>query len=143
MTKSEIIEHLRENGISQLNAGESAQDALDYVHGKIIRKGYQVKHSDGRFMTKNQIIQAENKAAFSRSFTPAEFHAEEVESIDDIYGENDRRDDKTKRGLIANCFYCGTCLRVDGYGDQEDYDCTEETVHCEGCMNDAIMRLAM
>lgn len=135
---------LAKNGIYQLNKGESLKDALDFVDNKIPRKGYKYKRDDGSLMSKNEIISNENKEAFHRSFTPATFSKDEVECIDDIPAADDFREDKSRRGNIINCFYCGSCIRVDGYDLVEhDYDTPEDTIHCESCMNDAISRLVM
>ena len=135
---------LESHGIHQLNKGESLADAIDHVANGTKRKGYKIKHDSGAMMTENQIIANENKEAFHRSFTPAEFNEDEVEIIDDIPDSDDFREDKTSRGNILNCFYCGDCLRVDGSDNPEDdYDSPQDTIHCDGCMNDAISRLAM
>ena len=132
-----------DNGIQQLNKGESLVDAIDHIKNGTPRKGYKYKHDDGRPMTENQIIANENKVAFRKSFTPPEFHEDEVEEIDDICFGEDLREDKTDRGVIIHCYYCGTCLRVDGGPGCEDYDSPEPEIHCEDCMNAAIWNLAM
>ena len=136
-----------DNNIFQLNRGEMLSDAIDHIENGTPRKGYKVKADDGRLLTKNEVISNENKVAFAKSFTPAEYNKDEVETIDDITGENDLRDDKSKRGVIINCFYCGDCLRIDGENttehEYEDYDSPEPEIHCEGCMSDAILNLAM
>ena len=142
MTLNDAKKLLAENGIYQLNKGESLQDALDYVNKKIeIRKGYKFKHNDGSLMSENQVIQNENKEAFKLSFTPATYSHDDVESIDDICDADDYRENKNLRGMIVNCFYCGGCIRCDG--DEEDYSVSEPEIHCDDCMNDAIMKLAM
>ena len=144
MNLKEAIQKLNNNGIYQLHKGESLADALDSIDKGTKRKGYKVLHDSGEHMTENQIIANENKEAFHRSFTPAVFNHDEVESIDDIPKDYDYREDKSSRGNILNCFYCGDCLRVDGTSDPaDDYDSPEDTIHCEGCLNDAISRLAM
>ncbi len=135
---------LNDHGIYQLNKGETLADAIDHVKNGSSRKGYKYRNNDGSLMSENQIIQNENKLAFHKSFTPKEFNKDEVDDIDDICESEDLREDKNERGIIINCFYCGTCLRVDGNVDSEgDYPKPEDTVHCEGCLNDAISRLAM
>jgi len=139
---SEARELLNDHGIYQLNKGESLAAAIDHVKNGTARKGYKVKADNGRLLSENEIIQHENKAAFLRSFTPKEFHEDEVEDIDDITDDMDLREDKSERGEIINCFYCGDCLRVDESGEG-DYAAPVDTIHCEGCMSDAISRLAM
>jgi len=91
-------------------------------------------------LNKNQIIAESNKEAFMK-FTPTEFNEEKVEDIDDIVDNKDFRNNKDKRGVVINCYYCGDCIRVDGEG--EDYPDVDELIHCESCMKDAIAKLAM
>ena len=143
MNIGEAKKLLKENGIHHLNKGESLGDAVDHVLNGSIRKGYKIKANNGRKLTRNEIIAHENRVAFSKSFTPTEFSQDEVESIDDILDENDLREDKSKRGVVINCYYCGNCLRIDGFDGAEDYDSPEPEIHCENCMNNAIMYLAM
>ena len=132
---------LSEHKIYQLNRGETLADALDHVQNGTARKGYKVRADNGRALSENEIIMHENSVAFHR-FTPSAFQSDEVEEIDDIPEDCDFRDDKTERGEIINCFYCGTCLRVDESGEG-DYAAPVDTIHCEGCMKDATSRLAM
>jgi len=142
-TIEQAREFLNERGIFQLRKGETMKDAMDSVLNHTSRKGYDFKRSNGTLMTENEIIQASNKEAFMK-FTPAEYVEDEVEDIDDIPQSNDYREDDKERGIIINCFYCGTCIRVDGDVDEiGDYPEPEDTVHCEDCMKDAIARLAM
>lgn len=141
MNMKEAKELLAQHGIYQLNKGESLKDALNHVLEGTLRVGYKVKHDDGRSMDKNQIIMTENKAAFARSFTPAEYHEDFVEEIDDVTSENDLREDRTKRGMMVNCYYCGDVIRIDGEG--KDYQRTIPEDHCSDCTNDAIMNLCM
>lgn len=139
----EARQKLKDHDIHQLNHGETLADALEYVENGGIRKGYKIKADNGRTLTKNEVIQHENSVAFHK-FTPAEFHANEVDEIDDIPDGDDYRDNKKERGVIINCYYCGTCIRVDsGFDGDEDYPEPMNTIHCEGCMKDAISRLAM
>ena len=91
-------------------------------------------------MSKNAIIAESNKEAFSK-FTPAEYNDDEVDSIDDISNDYDFRENKEKRWLITNCYFCWTCIRVDW--EWEDYPWTDEFIHCEDCMRDAILRHCM
>ena len=145
MNIKEARQKVFNHGIKQLNKGESLADVLDHIDNGTPRKGYRIKADNGRMLSENEIIQHENKLAFHRSFTPKEFNADEVESIDDITKEFDFREDTTERGVILHCFYCGECLRVDAGAadDNEDYGEPQDTIHCEGCLNDAISRLAM
>lgn len=144
MNKAEAIQKLADHGIHQLHKGESMADALRHIETGEPRKGYQVLKDNGTRMTDNEIIAEENSKAFHRSFTPAVYNEEEVEDIDDIPESADFREDKSERGVILNCYYCGTCMRVDAYRiDGEDYDSPENTDHCEDCMNDAISNLCM
>ena len=144
MNYREAIEKLSGRGIYQLNKGESLADALRHIESGEPRKGYKFRRDDGRLMTENEIIQNENKEAFHRSFTPAEFNEEEIEDISDITDSYDFREDKNLRGNIIHCFYCGDCLRVDGSDHpDDDYDSPEDTIHCDDCLKDAISRLAM
>ena len=144
MNIKEVRQKLKDNGILQLRKGESLADALESIEKGTARKGYKIKHDSGKLMTENQIIANENSEAFHRSFTPAEFHEDEVESIEDITDDCDYREDKSLRGNILHCFYCGDCLRVDGTdAPADDYDSPEDTIHCKDCLNDAISRLAM
>ena len=145
MNFKEAKEKCNSHGIYQLNHGESLADALDHIENGTQRKGYRVKFDSGRAMTKNQIIANENRIAFRKSFTPPVYAQEEVELIDDISSDNDFREDRTERGVILNCFYCGECLRIDYcYSDGDgDYGIPQDTIHCESCMNAAISRLAM
>jgi hypothetical protein len=132
-----------DNGIYQLNQGESLADAIDHINNGTPRKGYKVRADNGRKLTYNEVIAHENKVAFSKSFTPAEYHQDEVDEVDDIVGSNDLREDKSERGVVINCFYCGDCLRVDEVDGLGDYAPPEPEIHCEDCMSDAIMNLAM
>jgi len=146
VNKKEAVEKCNKHGIYQLNKGESLGDALDYIDNGTSRKGYKYRKNDGSLMSENEIIRNENKIAFHKSFTPPEYNEGDVGSIDDIQSVNDFREDREKRGVIINCFYCGDCLRVDSDKvDDEDGDYSEpqDTVHCESCMNAAISRLAM
>lgn len=133
----------KEHGIFQLNKGETLADALEHIKNGTSRKGYKIKTDSGRLLSKNKIIANENSIAFHKSFTPPVYKADEVELIDDIPDDLDLREDKTKQGVILNCFYCGDCLRVDVFDDDEDYGAPQDTIHCESCMNAAISRLAM
>jgi len=141
MNKKEAIKLLADNRIYQLNKGESLLDAIEHVTKNKPRKGYKVRHDNGQKMTKNQIISNENKQAFKRSFTPATYTHDVVESIDDICDGEDLREDKSNRGMIANCYYCGVSIRIDG--DGEDYSVYENVTHCEECMNDAILNMCL
>jgi hypothetical protein len=142
-TIQQAKDFLADHDIHQLRKGETMRDAMDSVLNSTSRKGYEYKRANGTLMTENQIIQASNKEAFMK-FTPAEYTEDEVEDIDDICASEDYREDDTLRGIIINCFYCGTCLRVDGDVDETgDYPEPQDTVHCEDCMRDAIARLAM
>lgn len=145
MNVKEAKTFLHDHGIYQLNSGETLADALDHVQNGTPRKGYKVRADNGRILSKNEVLMHENKAAFNRSFTPKEFHSDEVEDIDDISDSNDYRESKGERGVIIQCFYCGDCLRVDACSvdDDEDYGPPQDTLHCDGCMNSAISRLAM
>jgi hypothetical protein len=132
-----------DHGIFQLNKGESLADAIDHIQNGTPRKGYKFKADNGRLLTKNEIIRNENKEAFRKSFRQPEFVEDEVDDIDDILESNDFRENKEARGVILLCYYCGTCLRVDGYDGAEDYDSPEPEIHCEDCMSAAIWNLAM
>lgn len=142
MNKKQIIEKLNSHGIYQLNKGESVADALDHVDNRAIRKGYKYRHNSGRLMSDNEIIMNENKVAFMKTVSPKEYRQDEVDDIDDICIENDNRQDETERGVIANCHYCGICLRVDADG-HEDYEIDDSLIHCEGCMKNAIAKNCM
>ena len=139
-TLGEAKKFLNDKGIKQLRRGESLQDCLDSVANNTARKGYDFKHDSGRLLTQNEIIQRSNKEAFLKTVSPKEYLADEVDEIDDISDSNDYREDKEHRGAIANCYYCGDCIRIDGF---EDYDVNEPEVHCDGCMKNAIANLAM
>ena len=143
MNKSELISNLASKGIHQLNKGETAADALKSAENGTARKGYRIKFDDGRAMSENQIIAEENKQAFARSFTPAIYEEEEdAPNAEEV--TEDCRLDTSKRGTIEHCFYCGDNIRVDAeYDGQRDYDNQDERNHCEGCVNDAIMRMCM
>lgn len=145
MNKLETIDKLNNAGIYQLRKGETLKDALDYLDGKLIsRKGYQYKTNSGRLMDKNEIVTASNKEAFSKSVTSKEFLNDSIENIDDISEENDLRDNKNERGIIANCYYCGICIRVDCDNIEiKDYPPIDSLVHCNDCMNNAIMSNCM
>jgi len=144
MKFKEAVQKVNDHGIYQLNKGESLADVLDHIDNGTARKGYRVKADNGRLLSENEVIMHENKAAFHRSFTPAVFVEDEVEDIDDIPSSLDYREDRTERGVIINCYYCGICIRIDiDWSDGEDYGEPQETIHCDGCMKDAISRLAM
>jgi hypothetical protein len=132
-----------ENGIHQLNKGETLADVIDHIKNGTLRKGYKYLRDNGVPMSENEIISNENREAFRRSFTPPEFYEDEVEDIDDIPEENDLREDKTARGVIILCHYCGTCLRIDAGPDDVDYDVTIPEIHCEDCFSAAIYNLTM
>lgn len=61
MTKKEIIDFLASHGIHQLNAGESVQDALDYVNGvRAFRVGCQVRvNAPTELSSEHEIITVE------------------------------------------------------------------------------------
>ena len=139
----EAKEKVRDHGIYQLNQGESLADALDHIENGTPRKGYKVKADNGRRLTRNEIVMNANTESFMK-FTPKEFVSDEVESIDDITDDIDFRDDKTQRGVIISCYYCGGSIRIDAqYDGMEDYEEPQDMIHCDGCMRDAIARLAM
>lgn len=141
MTLKEAVKLCHDHNIYQLNKGESLKDALDFIHGKIPRKGYRVRANNrlGRKLTENEIIAHENKIAFTKGVKPVEYREDFVEDIEDA--TEDYRQDKTKRGIMANCFYCGVVIRVDG--ECEDYPKNEPETHCDDCMDNAILNLCM
>ena len=142
MSLIEAKQKLNDAGIFQLNKGETLQDALSHIEKGTPRKGYRIRANDGRLLTDNEIIRHENKAAFARSFTPSRYlRDDEHEDAEEVY--EDKREDKSVRGLLRHCFYCGTSIRIDGYNGGVDYEEEIPEVHCDGCTNDAIMRLAM
>ena len=144
MNIDEAKKFCKDNGIHQLNKGESLADAISHIKNRTPRKGYKYKHDDGRLMSENEIIENEYKEAFRRSFTPPDFQKDEVEDINNISDSEDFRTNKKERGVIMNCFYCGTCLRVDSGGGREgDYDSPEPETHCDECRNAAIYNLTM
>lgn len=145
MKIAEARKKCNNSGIYQLNKGESLADAMFSIDNKTARKGYKVKHDSGRLMTENEIISNENKEAFHRSFTPSVYAEEEIGGISDICKDNDIRENKKDRGVIIHCYYCGDCLRIDAeWSDGKgDYPEPIETIHCDGCMNDAISRMCM
>lgn len=142
MNKKETIEFLAEHGIHQLRKGESLNDAINSVKNNKGRVGYEYLDRYGNPLDDNQIAMAANKEAFMK-FTPKEYVHDEVEDIDDICDSEDFREDKSDRGIIINCFYCGTALRIDAGVEVEDYPPTDPLIHCDGCMRDAIANNAM
>lgn len=142
MNLSEAKKKLNDAGIYQLNKGETLRDALNHVEKGTPRKGYKIRASNGRLLTKNEIIHHENKAAFAKSFTPSEYlRDDEYEDAEEVY--EDKREDKSVRGLLCRCYYCGISMRIDGWEGGVDYEDEQPEVHCDGCTNDAIMKLAM
>ena len=76
--------------------------------------------------------------------SPVDFISDTVESPDDVIDENDNREDKTKRGSLINCHYCGDTLRIDlPYEGFEDYPPTQPEEHCESCSSHATYNLCM
>ncbi len=128
MNKHEIIEHLHERGIHKLRTGETVQDALDYVHGKIsFRKG----HIEGR--DKNETIQLNNKEAFMKTFIKPEYEGDGLlemdineipkETLNKLY---DCRDNTNEIGVLEGCHYCGTAIRCDEYDQYEILNCEDK-----------------
>lgn len=138
MNLQEARNKLANHGIYQLNNGETLANALDHVDNGSIRKGYRVRADNGRPLSENEIRQQENRAAFARSFTPPTYTPSHVDDVEDA---TDCRHDTSKRGTLANCYYCGDSIRIDG--DDEDYTIFEDVTHCEDCSNAATMNLAM
>lgn len=91
-------------------------------------------------MSDNEIIMESNKEAFFKRVSPKEYVEDYVENIEDIPESHDFREDKEHRGAIANCYYCGTCIRIDGLDDYETHD---SLTHCDDCMNNAIWENCM
>src|ERR1700755_3601543 len=101
MTFTEIKERLAEHGIYQLRKGESIQDAVDYIDGKLHeRVGYKIKTDSGRPLDKNEIIAASNKEAFIKSFSEPEYEEFDPETtkLEDAVG--DYRDYVTQPGVL-------------------------------------------
>ena len=142
MKLSEAKQKLNDAEIYQLNQGESLRDALDHIDNGSARKGYRVKTDSGRMLTENEIIHYENKAAFEKSFIPAQYSSDgEYDDPEDV--STDLREDKSVRGLLCHCYYCGTSMRIDGWDGGTDYEENVPEVHCEDCFSDAIMNLCM
>lgn len=129
-----------EHGIHQLRKGETLADALNHINNSTERTGYKHKYDDGRPMDENAQIRAANREALKKSLPPIEYTPDNVECIDDITDENDFREDKGNRGAIANCYYCGDCIRIDGFNDYETHD---KLTHCSDCMSQAIYENCM
>lgn len=140
MNIQQAREKLHKAGIYQLRHGESLQDALDYVDGKIRRKGYKIKHDDGRRMTKNEIIAESYREAFCRTITEPEYVERPLENPDDVRPINDYRSDFTKRGVLQYCYFCGESMRIDANEEMtEDYEEPPTSLdNCEDCMSVAI-----
>lgn len=129
MTKKEIIDFLASHGIHQLNAGESVQDALDYVNGvRAFRVGYQVRVNmpAGRRLSEHEIIAASWKEAFSKTVSEPEWVGAPDEEEIDIDSLEDYRCDTSCVGEVDYCQYCGKPLRVDKVG-------CYEILNCEAC----------
>ena len=142
MTKPEIIKKLNDNGIFQLRKGESIQDALDYVDGKLSgsRKGYDIKSDDGTLLSKSEIMARSNKEAFSKYVTTPEYLESGNELSDysnkEIENLEDCRENKNHIGIIKPCDYCGTDLRADVNENWEIFN-------CDSCMSYAILKNCM
>lgn len=132
-TLNDIKQELADHGIYQLRKGESAKDALDYVHGKLpFRVGYKFKTDDGQVLSKNEIIAESNKEAFSKTVTIPDYEEfdPETTSVEDA---EDYREDSTKPGVLEPCMYCGKALRIDE-------GTTWDILNCEDCMGVAILK---
>jgi len=136
MTITEIKEKLAEHNIYQLRQGESIQDALNFVDGKLPeRVGYKIKTDSGRKLDRNEIITESNKEAFSKSVTIPEY--EEFDPATTRMEDcEDYRDDTTKPGVLEPCMYCGVALRID---EGTEWD----ILNCEECMSVAILKNCM
>ena len=105
-----------------------------------------MKLESGAVEKLREIIAEENKQAFACSFVPPVYSREDYEiNAEEVY--EDMRDDKTQRGIISNCYYCGCNVRFDsGYEGQKDYpeaDGDEKMAHCDGCSSAATMELCL
>lgn len=131
-----MIDKLASFGIHQLNAGESISDALDYVDGKMVsRKGHRIYSDSGRKLSRNEIIAAANKEAFSKTVREPEWVGCDIETVD-INTLEDYRENLNENGEVQECQYCGTGLRVDK-GAQFDI------LNCASCHNYAVLKNCM
>lgn len=135
----QIRKRLNDAGIFQLRKGESVQDAIDYLDGKIPggRKGYQIKKDSGEPMTGREIRQASQKEAFSKQCSEPEYKEHNLSMVD-INSLEDYRNDTSKDGVIERCQYCGTPVRTD-------YDGQYDILTCESpkCIDWAILKNCM
>lgn len=134
-TFNDIKQELADHGIYQLRKGESVKDALDYIHGKRpFRVGYQIKADNCRVLSKNEVIAASNKEAFSKSVTIPDYEPFDLATkVEEITGVDDYREDTSKPGVLEPCMYCGKALRIDR---ETQYD----ILNCEECMGVAILK---
>lgn len=144
MTKEEAIKKCNDAGIYQLNAGESLQDCLDHIDGKLpSRKGYRFKADNGRRLSRNEIITEANKEAFCKTVRTPEYKDHPFTSlpIDQIPAEawnamEDYRESKDQIGVVLPCQYCGTPIRADYEGQYDIFN-------CDDCHGHAILKNCM
>jgi hypothetical protein len=132
----ELKKRCNDGGIYQLRKGESLQDALDYLDGKIpSRVGHKTKSDSGRKLSRNEVIAESNKESFSKGVTIPEYvEFDGNTKLKDAY--EDQREDETKDGVLEPCMYCGKAIRIDAY---EQWD----ILNCEDCMGVAILKNCM
>jgi len=131
MKKSEIIQRLAAHGIYQLNKGETAANALDYIDGRLpSRIGYQVKTDASRMMDKNEIIAASWKEGFRKTLKERPEYQEFDPETVDLSKVEDTRSNLDLPGILQPCQYCGKAVLTD----DEEY----EILNCEDCMGHAI-----
>lgn len=132
MAFKQMREKCNKHGIYQLRKGETLQDALDYIDGKLPkRKGFKFKTDSGRLLDKNEIIAASNREAFAKTVTRPEYNEFDPDEID-IESCEDYREDSTKPGVLEPCQFCGKALRIDR---ETQYD----ILNCEDCMGISIL----
>lgn len=127
-TFEELKQRCNDNGIYQLRKGETLQDALNYLDGKLPeRVGYKIKTDSGRPLDKNEIIAESNKEAFAKSVTIPDYEEFDPDTTN-LEDAEDYREDSTKPGVLEPCMYCGKALRIDE-------GTTWDILNCEDCMS--------
>lgn len=137
MNKTDAIKFLADNGIRQLNKGESLADAIASVKNKSARVGYKYLNEDGTKMSNGEIIANENREAFAKTFTPPTYNHEE---LTDLENAEDVRHDKDVIGVLENCTFCGCAIHIDA-----DQLCDRNYLCCsdKSCSSSQTMQLCM
>ena len=126
-----MIDKLAAAGITELRAGETVGNALDYVDKKIpFRKGHIVGKN------KHETIFLNNKEAFSKTFTRPFYHESSLIEqdintipIEVLESMEDYRENTDEIGVLQPCQYCGLAMRCDEEGQYDIFNCNSRDCH--------------